>query len=116
MWLASALHILSLRVRIPVHDSITHKHQISERILEILVEQSHLSCVCRFDRGSKGYLKPSDWGLKDFGRVVERFSVSYMQKFLGLPDITATPEQVRQASTFRISGSSIHRSITATPK
>lgn len=52
----------------------------------------------RFDRGGKGYLKPSDWGMLGLGKIVERFSVSYMQKFLGLPDITATPEQVGGSS------------------
>ncbi|MEW5311472.1 MAG: hypothetical protein WDW38_003185 [Sanguina aurantia] len=50
----------------------------------------------KFDRGGKGYLKPSDWGVLGLGKIVERFSVSYMQKFLGLPDITATPEQVKR--------------------
>ncbi|KAF5829721.1 hypothetical protein DUNSADRAFT_15586 [Dunaliella salina] len=48
----------------------------------------------RMDKGNKGYLKPSDWGDQEFVKVLEFFSLMYMQKYMGLPTQASTPEQV----------------------
>lgn len=50
----------------------------------------------KLDVKRKGYLVSGDWGRKDFVKVVEAFTLMYMQKHLGLPDITATDEQVKR--------------------
>lgn len=47
------------------------------------------------DQGSKGYLQASDWGDMQMAKVVELFSLVYMQRFMGLPGPTSLPEQVR---------------------
>ena len=54
-----------------------------------------MSACGRLDLGCRGYVEATDWGKKEFKKMVEAFTTMYMQKFLGLPDSTATPEQVR---------------------
>lgn len=52
-----------------------------------------LTC-CRMDKEHKGFLLPNDWGRPEFSKVVEFFSMVYMQKYMGLPGPTSTPDQV----------------------
>lgn len=53
-----------------------------------------LSLACRLDRRRRGYLEALDWGTKDAFQQIQLFSTRYMQKYMGVPDMTSTPEQV----------------------
>eukprot|EP00200_Dunaliella_tertiolecta_P010158 CAMPEP_0202368328 /NCGR_PEP_ID=MMETSP1127-20130417/461_1 /ASSEMBLY_ACC=CAM_ASM_000462 /TAXON_ID=3047 /ORGANISM="Dunaliella tertiolecta, Strain CCMP1320" /LENGTH=644 /DNA_ID=CAMNT_0048963735 /DNA_START=160 /DNA_END=2095 /DNA_ORIENTATION=+ len=57
------------------------------------LEQTH-RLFKRMDKGNKGYLKAADWGDQEFVKVLEFFSLMYMQKYMGLPTQASTPEQV----------------------
>lgn len=50
----------------------------------------------KLDANKRGFLICLDWGKKEFAKVVEAFTLMFMQKHMGLPDITATDEQVRR--------------------
>ncbi len=60
-----------------------------ERALSVCVDWS-----CRLDREGKGYVHTSDWGNVELRKLVELFSLAYMQRFLGLPGPTSRPDEV----------------------
>lgn len=50
---------------------------------------------CRLDTRGKGYVNVQDWGNRSIAVPVESWTLRYMQRYMGLPDVSATPEQVR---------------------
>ncbi|GLC43789.1 hypothetical protein PLESTB_000908200 [Pleodorina starrii] len=50
----------------------------------------------RLDRRHRGFLEALDWGTKDAFQQIQLFSTRYMQKYMGVPDVSSTPEQVRK--------------------
>lgn len=63
--------------------------------LGLSMDQAH-SMFQKLDRRGRGFLDALDWGNKDLFRQIQLVSTRYMQKFMGLPDISTTPEQVRK--------------------
>eukprot|EP00798_Chlamydomonas_sp_ICE-L_P019989 gene19989-26704_t len=50
----------------------------------------------RLDPTGKGYISVKDWGKPELSKATETFAQMYLHKFLGLPDIKATDEQVKR--------------------
>mmetsp|Transcript_8771 Transcript_8771/g.18714 ORF Transcript_8771/g.18714 Transcript_8771/m.18714 type:complete len:524 (+) Transcript_8771:341-1912(+) len=50
----------------------------------------------KMDVDGKGFLSVVDWGRREHFKVVELFTLFYMKRFMGLPDITCTHEQVKK--------------------
>ncbi|EFJ50673.1 hypothetical protein VOLCADRAFT_120569 [Volvox carteri f. nagariensis] len=50
----------------------------------------------RLDRRHRGFLEALDWGTKDAFQQIQLFSTRYMQKYMGVPDVSSSPEQVRK--------------------
>lgn len=48
----------------------------------------------RLDTQKRGFLTSVDWGCLDFNSVIEMFSLLYMRKYMGLPDTSATDDDV----------------------
>ena len=48
----------------------------------------------RLDKGKKGYLDMFDWGQVETFETVETFTLMYMRRCLGLPDVMSTKDQV----------------------
>ncbi|PNH11292.1 hypothetical protein TSOC_001896, partial [Tetrabaena socialis] len=50
----------------------------------------------RLDKRHRGFLEPPDWGSREASQQIQLFSTRFLQKFMGYPDISSTPEQVRK--------------------
>ncbi|KAG2500890.1 hypothetical protein HYH03_001649 [Edaphochlamys debaryana] len=50
----------------------------------------------KLDRRKRGFLEALDWGSKDAFTQIQLFSTRYLQKYMGVPDVSATPETVRK--------------------
>ena len=48
----------------------------------------------RLDKHKRGYLDMCEWGQVETYETVETFTLLYMRRCLGLPDMTSTKEQV----------------------
>ncbi|KAG2451518.1 hypothetical protein HYH02_004116 [Chlamydomonas schloesseri] len=59
------------------------------------LEQAH-KLWDRLDKRKRGFLEASDWGSRDAVNYIQLFSTRYLQKFMGVPDISSTLEQVRK--------------------
>jgi hypothetical protein len=52
----------------------------------------------RLDKRGRGFLEPVDWADKEVFNAVQIFSTRYMQKFMGVPDVSSTPDHVRKGA------------------
>jgi hypothetical protein len=59
------------------------------------LEQSH-ALFRKLDRGRKGFLTMAEWGCPENHAVVQSFTLMYMRQFLGLPDTSASYEEVKR--------------------
>ncbi|KXZ55908.1 hypothetical protein GPECTOR_2g1459 [Gonium pectorale] len=50
----------------------------------------------RLDKRGRGFLESSDWGNRDVFANIQLFATRYLQKYMGVPDVSSTPEQVRK--------------------
>lgn len=48
----------------------------------------------RLDTRKKGFITPSEWGNRELAQTIEAFSLMYLRRFLGLPDVHASPVEV----------------------
>ncbi|GFR46903.1 hypothetical protein Agub_g8550 [Astrephomene gubernaculifera] len=50
----------------------------------------------RLDRTRRGYLEATDWGIRDAFQQIQLFSTRYLQKYMGVPDVSSSSEQIRK--------------------
>lgn len=46
------------------------------------------------DARKKGFITTSEWGNCELAQTIETFSLMYLRRFLGLPDVHASPVEV----------------------